>query len=133
MWKRIIVGAFGGAFAGVGVFVIWPSVLYHLNWWGGFFAAGTIIPIAWFINHFCGAIPNDPEGSWVDMAFPIGLSAVFGGIVQVTKDGPVRAAHGIFTGGNPLPSMQTLAVQFVGACIGGLLAYWLLSAGKKEA
>lgn len=130
--KRILSGAFAGAFAGIGVFVIWPSILYHLNWWGGFFAAGTIIPIAWYINHACEALPNHPEGSWVDMALPIGLVAIFGGLVQVTPDGPVRVAQGLFTGANLGASLGTLFFQFIGACLGGVLAYWVVKGASKE-
>lgn len=42
-WNRIFLGACTGAFAGYGVFTIWPSALARWNWLGGWLAAGIII------------------------------------------------------------------------------------------
>ncbi len=114
-------GILAGAIAGVGVFTIWPSCLNILPWLGGFIAAGIIITTAFLLNHYCEAFPN--EEAWIDMAFPIWLSALFGGIVGYSAEagGLVRVANGLFHGGDLMGAIPTIVLELIGATIGGYL------------
>ncbi|MDI3482044.1 MAG: hypothetical protein PWQ97_1699 [Tepidanaerobacteraceae bacterium] len=123
-WNRIFLGACTGAFAGYGVFTIWPSALARWNWLGGWLAAGIIITTGWLVNHYLNAMPNKSDGAWVDMALPIWLSSFLGGNVMLTVDkGLVRAAYGMFHGANIGGAFPTIILELVGATIGGFLLY----------
>jgi hypothetical protein len=115
-------GILTGAFAGFGVFTIWPSSLARWNWLGGWLAAGIIITTAWLVNHYAGSMPN--KGAWVDMALAIWLSALLGGsVILDPSKGLVRGGYGILHGANLGAALMTIVLQLIGATIAGYLLY----------
>lgn len=122
--SRILIGAITGAFAGYGVFTIWPSALAHWHWLGGWLAAGLIITTAWWLNHYVNAFPNDPDGAWVDMALAIWLSSLLGGNIQLKTNGElVRASYGLYHGISIGPALVTIVLELIGATIAGYLLH----------
>ncbi|MDN5331469.1 MAG: hypothetical protein PWP45_694 [Tepidanaerobacteraceae bacterium] len=121
---KIIVGTITSAFAGYGVFTIWPSALARWNWLGGWLAAGIIITTGWWVNHYMNAIPNEDDGAWVDMGLAIWLSALLGGSVMLSLDnGLVRSGYGIYHGASIGPALTTIILQLIGATVAGYLLY----------
>nr|PZN01966.1 MAG: hypothetical protein DIU66_10615 [Bacillota bacterium] len=121
--RRILMGMCTGAFAGFGVFTIWPSSLARWNWLGGWLAAGIIITTGWLVNHYAGAMPNK-DGAWVDMALAIWLSALLGGnVVLDPVEGLVRGAYGLLHGANLGGALITIFLQLIGATMAGYLLY----------
>ncbi|MDN5331066.1 MAG: hypothetical protein PWP45_291 [Tepidanaerobacteraceae bacterium] len=130
-FRRILMGMCTGAFAGFGVFTIWPSSLARWNWLGGWLAAGIIITTGWLVNHYAGGLPNKEGGAWVDMALSIWLSALLGGTVVLDPvNGLIRGAYGIFHGANLGGAFLTIILQLIGATIAG---YFLYAARRSDA
>ncbi len=125
-FNKILIGMCAGAFAGFGVFTIWPSSLARWNWLGGWLAAGIIITSAWLINHYVGAMPNKGNYAWIDMALSIWLAALLGGLVVLDPvEGLQRAAYGLLHGANLGGALLTILFQLVGATIAGYFLYYL--------
>jgi hypothetical protein len=107
---KYIATAFGTAFIAAMGFSLWPTLWQTFGIVGGWMAAVTVVPIAWYMNHRCGLIYNRPGVAWVDMAWGIAV----GGLVWAVAH---RGIHADWTRMWP-----SLCCAIVGGTLGGIFA-----------
>ena len=108
---RFLRSVLGYMITGVFVMAVWGPMAKDPTFgiFGGWFAAFTIISLAWFMNHFLGMIHHDGDSGFVDQGLGVAVTGIFRDTFMYGADRFV----------NSLPTMGLVAV---GAVIGGFLA-----------
>lgn len=106
----------GAAIVGALVFGLWPELWMSYGILGGWMAAGVLIGICWFMNHFLEVIWNPAGEAWVDMGWAVGAAGIMWGLVR------------FYPNCNFVDAIPTL----ICCLIGGGLAGWLAAKVKRS-